>query len=149
MVFRRNQIMGFIVISLLIFGVVYALFRRHELDNNYKIAIGQVTEITGPSAKSGADYGLNYMFEVDHKKYSGDINLNLCGNVNLREIKQFTLYKNFPVAYDTKGPSTSVIILSLKAAERFKYKMPDSLYPCLRHIDCDYYIDVKPEDYSK
>lgn len=72
----RNQIMGFIIISFLLLGVAYALFRRHELDNNYKIAIGQVTEITGPAAKSGGDYGLNYTFEVDHKEYSGDITRN-------------------------------------------------------------------------
>jgi len=146
---RAKSIVGFIIISFLVSGVVYALFRRHELENNYKIAIGQVTEITGAGAKSGADYGLNYIYEVNQKKYSGDINLNLCGSVKTRDVKQFTLNKYFPVAYDTKHPGASVIILSLASAERFKYKMPDSLYPCLRHIDCDYYINVKPEDYSK
>jgi hypothetical protein len=147
--FPRNQIIGLIFILSAISAIVYVLFRRHELDNNYKIAIGQVTEITGPGAKSGADYGLNYIYEVDHKKYSGEISLNLCGSVKMRDVKQFTLNKNFPIAYDTKRPGTSIIILSLASAERFKYKMPDSLYPCLRHIDCDYYINVKPEDYSK
>ena len=75
--------------------------------------------------------------------------INLCGTVKMKDVKQFTLNKNFPVAYDTKFPSASMIILSLESAERYKYKMPDSLYPCLRHIDCDYYLNVKPEDYSK
>jgi len=149
MSYKLNRIAGFIILSLMISGVAYALFRRRELDNNYKIAIGQITEITGPGAKSGGDYGLNYIYEVDHKKYSGDITLKLCGNVKRIDVKQYTLYKNFPVAYDIKDPGTSVIILSLESAERFKYKMPDSLYPCLRHIDCDYYINVKTEDYSK
>ncbi len=60
---------GFIIISFLISGVFYASFRRHELENNYKIASGQVTEVTGPGAKSGGDYGLNYIYEVNHKKY--------------------------------------------------------------------------------
>jgi len=146
---RTSQIIGIIFILSAVSMIIYALFRRHELDNNYKIAIGQVTELTGPGAKSGADYGLNYIYQVDGKEYSGEISLNLCGIVTKREVKQYTLYKNFPVAYDTKSPSTSLIILSLESAERFKYKMPDSLYPCLRHIDCDYYINVKPEDYSK
>ena len=141
--------MGLIFILSAILMVVYALFRRHELDNNYKVVIGQVTEITGPGAKTGADFGLNYIYVVDHKNYSGEISLNLCGNVKMRDVKQFTLYKKFPVAYDTKNPGTSLIILSLESAERFKYKIPDSLYPCLRHMDCDYYINVKPEDYSK
>jgi len=149
MTFRRNQIIGLIFTLFAISVVVYALFRRHELSNNYKIVIGQVTEVTGPGAKSGADYGLNYIYEVNDIKYSGEISLNLCGIVKKRDVKQFTLNKKFPVAYDTKHPSTSLIILSLESAERFKYKMPDSLYPCLRHIDCDYYINVKPEDYSK
>jgi hypothetical protein len=146
---KLNQIAGVTILFLLISGVAYALFLRHELDNNFKIAIGQVTEITGPAAKSGGDYGLNYIYEVDHKKYSGDVSLKLCGNVMRKEVQQYTLYKNFPIAYDTKNPGSSVIILSLESAERFKYKMPDSLYPCLRHIDCDYYLNVKPEDYSK
>jgi hypothetical protein len=147
--FNRNQIIGvtFILIAISVLG--YARFRRHELDNNYRIAIGQVTEITGPGAKSGADYGLNYIYEVNNKQYSGEISLSLCGTVKMKDVKQFTLNKNFPVAYDTKYPSASMIILSLESAERYKYKMPDSLYPCLRHIDCDYYLNVKPEDYSK
>lgn len=149
MTFRLNRIIGFTFIALAISVIVYALFRRHELNNNYKITIGQVTQITGPGAKSGADYGLNYIYEVNQKKYSGEISLNLCGSVKMQDIRQFTLNKNFPVAYDTKYPGASMIILSLASAERFKYKMPDSLYPCLRHIDCDYYINVKPEDYSK
>jgi len=127
----------------------YALFRRHELNHNYKIVIGEVTEITGPGAKSRSDYGLNYTYEVDHKKYSGEISLDLCRNAKMREVRQFTLHKNFPVAYDTKYPAASRIILSLASAEHFNYKMPDSLYPCLRHLDCDYYLNVKPEDYSK
>jgi hypothetical protein len=149
MKFRRNQIIVSVFILFSTSVIVYALFRRHELDDNYKIAIGQVTEVTGPAAKSGADYGLNYIYEVNQKKYSGDVNLKLCGNVKMRDIKEFTLNKKFPVAYDSKFPSASIIIPSLESAERFKYKMPDSLYPCLRHIDCDYYINVKPEDYSK
>ena len=147
--FRISRIIGVGFILLAISVIVYALFRRHELDNNYKITIGQVTEITGPGAKSGADYGLNYIYEVDHKKYSGEISLNLCGNVKMRDVRLFTLNKNFPIAYDTKYPDASIIILSLESAERFKYKMPDSLYPCLRYIDCDFYVNVKPEDYSK
>ena len=149
MTISRSQIIGIIFILSAISTIIYALFRRHELDNNYKIAIGQVIEITGPGAKSGDDYGLNYIYEVDGKEYSGEISLNLCGINTMRDVRRFTLDKNFPVAYDTKSPSWSLIILSLESAERFKYKMPDSLYPCLRHIDCDYYINVKPEDYSK
>ena len=149
MTFNRNQIIGVTFILIAISLVGYALFRRHELDNNYRIAIGQVIEITGPGAKSGADYGLNYIYEVNNKQYSGEISLSLCGNVKMKDVKQFTLKKNFPVAYDTKYPSASIIILSLESAERYKYKMPDSLYPCLRHIDCDYYLNVTPQDYSK
>lgn len=58
---KLNQIAGLTILFLLISYVAYALFLRHELDNNFKIAIGQVTEITGPAAKSGGDYGLNYI----------------------------------------------------------------------------------------
>ncbi len=110
---KINRIVGFSFIAAATSVIAYALFRRHELDNNYKISIGTVTEMTGPGARSGGDYGLNYIYEVDHQKYTGEITLDLCKNIKLREVRQRTLNKNFQVAYDAKHPVTGMIILSL------------------------------------
>jgi hypothetical protein len=88
-----------------------------SLITNYAIAIGQVTEMTG--TRHG-DYWLNYVFEVNGKKHSGVIDMELCWNLTRHEVKQFVLNKYFPVAYDSKSPWVNLIILSLKTAERFK-----------------------------
>lgn len=44
--------------------------------------------------------------------------------------------KQFPIAYSTKDISISNMILTLKDAERFKYKMPYSLLIYDSIIEC-------------
>jgi hypothetical protein len=120
------------------FMLTYALFRRHELRNNFEISVCKVTYITGPGWHSSGDYSIIFDYEIRHKKYSNNTNLNICPSRRLRDIKAALLQKHIPIAYDKFDPGTSNIILSKSAAKIYNYKIPDSLMPVIQLVDCDF-----------
>lgn len=60
-------------------------------------------------------------------KHCAERNFKFCDNQTMSKMRLLFVGKQFPIAYSTKDISISNMILTLKDAERFKYKLPDSL----------------------
>ena len=67
-----------IFVGLLACWLIYVWYKRHELDNNFKITTGTINGVT-KSGWKGSGRGIEYEYYVDGKKYNGE-----GGSKNLR-----------------------------------------------------------------
>lgn len=123
---KITKIVGFSLLAFCIIWIVKGFYDTYQLQNNYKITNGQVTRITNVLRQSD-NWNLMYEYNINGKVFSGGGVYPLCGNLTFENLIRLLANKTFPVAYSTKDATQSVMILTKKNAERFDYKMPDSL----------------------
>jgi hypothetical protein len=124
---KFNKIGGIIAIVFLIVMLIIGLYKRYLLIHNFEFVAGKVTEITLPGWKSSGDYSVLYEYQVSGKLYRSNNNYNYCGKLGLTKLSALLVGKSFPVAYAVKDASTGVLLLTEEGADKFHYKLPDSV----------------------
>jgi len=125
---KINKIVGVIILAFLVFGLFIIFYRHNQLEKNFKIAEGRVSEVQASGWKnSPGDCAVLYEYFVNGKKYENNNNYNFCNNLSLQRIKLLLERKSFPVAFAVNAPSAGVMIIKKEEAERFNYLIPDSM----------------------
>lgn len=124
---KFQKIIQVIIILFLIVMIFEIFYQKFQFMKNYKFANGIITETTKRGWKNSGDYSIIYHYQVAGKNYKADQSYNLCNNLTREEVTSLLLNKKFAVAYSDKHPSISSMIITQESAERFKYKIPDSL----------------------
>ena len=94
---------------------------------DYKFTTGHITEVNAPGWKNSGDYAVLYQYVVGNKVYQNNNNFKFCNYQTMQKMRIVLKDKKFPVAYSTKDATMSIMLITKKDAERFKYKIPDSL----------------------
>lgn len=124
---RNKKITGIIFIGLVFIWLAWNLFKTYQFKHNYSFVNGRVTRIDGPGWKSSGDYAVLYEYLINGKKYTGNNNYNFCGDLNFESIRTLLQGKTFPILYSDKDKNQSILILTKANAEKYNYKMLDSL----------------------
>lgn len=112
---------------LLLGGIATAIIKRYMLFKHYAFVIGQIAYVTPPGMKTAGDYSIIYRYKVSDHEYSGNRNKYYCGHLSRSYLKDLLVGKEFPVAYSINDAGSSLILVTQKDAEQFKYNFPDSL----------------------
>ena len=112
---------------MLILFVTYMLFEGYQFRSQFAFTNGTVTKITLSGYRSPGDYSILYEYKVNGDLYHGNNNGNYCSGQNMGLIKELLVGKQFPVVYGTKKPSMGFIMLNQKYANKYNYKLPDSV----------------------
>jgi len=116
-----------IFVTLFILCFLGMLVKVYLFWHHFAFTTGMVTAITPPGYKGSGDYSIVFEYTVDGQRYKGNNDLKFCPGQDRERMKTLLLGKKFPVVYGTKSPSGGGMVLSQDYADKFKYKLPDSV----------------------
>jgi hypothetical protein len=125
----KNKIFIAIIICFFLIGGFYTIYSRYQLKHNYEITVAHIYDIQVAGYRNGGDYSILYEFYVNGKKYINNNNYNYCGDLNLNKIRSLLKGKDIAVAYPSAAHNLGIgqLLLTQRDAERFNYKISDSL----------------------
>ena len=121
-----NKVIGYIVILLFVFIVIYTTVRRYNLKTEYLIGQGVIVKAAGKGGKSAGGFNVDFYLSLDGKRYKGS-NLYGFDQINAPMINRFFIGKQFPVAYYKNNPHNNQVLILETDFQKFNLPYPDSL----------------------
>jgi len=123
---KINKYLGVFCIVFIVFWLMRNEYKNYQIKHDFKITIGRVNQITKATYKNN-NRSILYEYNVDGEKHFGENSLASCDRLNGDKLRLLLVNQSFPVAYSIKDKNYSIIILTIRDAEEFNYKIPDSM----------------------
>lgn len=124
---KVTRIGGYVAVVFLIGMISFIFWKSYEVRHHFAFTTGKVVDITKPGWKNSGDYSIVFEYSVNAHTYNGNNNYNYCSGQSMSQLKSLFVGKHFPVVYAMKDPSGGFMLFTQNYADRYKYKLPDSI----------------------
>lgn len=130
---KMNLVLGILFIVFFLGYIMYALARRHNLEQNHRIGVAIPYDCSSNGRGNGGGLDIEFRVTIDKKEYRGTMALTT-RELSEYDCRNYFIGRSFPVAYLPSNPSNAILLIRPKDFSRFGTSFPDSLSWVLKYL---------------